>query len=110
MVLNVQICSVALNYLKGDDAPFIEGLHNPHTAQDMRPFIAHGSEILDYPRVLFVQSFCPDDRDEAKRALKGVIERAQNLRVFKQVTSIRLSQLGTLTALLERPYGQSLTA
>lgn len=88
-MLNLQKPSVTLSYVKGDDAPLIEGVHKAPTALDMRSIIDHGSEILDYSRVFFVQSFRPDDRDEPERTLKEVIERAQNLRVFKQVNSTR---------------------
>lgn len=103
------MCSVTLNYVKGDDAPFIEGLRTTRTARDMQSINTHSSDILQYPRVFFVQSFCSDDRDATKDTLREVIERAQNLRVFKSVNAIKSVESGPLTALIGLSYGQSLT-
>lgn len=88
LVLNLQIRTVTLNYFGEDDAAIIEGLHSTRTAEDTRTIIRHDSDILSYPRVLFVQQFRPDDRAEAKGTLQEVIKRAQNLRVFKQVNAL----------------------
>lgn len=101
--------SVTLNYVKRDDAPFIEGLHTTRTARDVRSVNTHNSDILQYPRVVFVQSFRSGDRDETKDTLREVIERAQNLRVLKYFNAIQIVELGPLTALIGLPYGRSLT-